>query len=80
MVDSSHIEDLIRSGKISEAWSSIKNVRPSDLKRSELLVFADFGRRVQQPMYSLKTLAKVLKSHRDQLDIAVSSNICCARK
>lgn len=70
-----HFEAGIRSGKISQVWSELKEIRPSEIPREFLIPFADFGRRVQQPLYTLKVLGKLIRAHREQTETASTEEI-----
>lgn len=62
----SHFQEIdlwIRSGDHERARQALLSIKPADVFREQLVELADFGRRVRDPMYSLRVLGKVMRSH-----------------
>lgn len=51
----------IRSGRHKRASSRLREIKIAELSREDLVVLSDFGRRLQDPMFSLKSLGKTFR-------------------
>ena len=74
-LDFEKIDRWIRNGEHGKARNALLSIRPGDVSRDHLVTLADFGRRVRDPMYSLKTLGKVMRAHLEKAEQATSLEI-----